>query len=141
MVSNHNYCSPEHALIPLNGLNMLLYSTEMNVQFMEVLQKGSKGCALSHLGKGVDILGEALATITKLAIRTRYIGVGVVDIARQQYTCMHLAPVGTHLLAVLAAGIEVSNLISSKHVVHVLGQLCFQRGHDGELLANEDPGE
>ena len=37
MVSNQNYCSPEHALIPLNGLNMLLYSTEMDIQLMEML--------------------------------------------------------------------------------------------------------
>ncbi len=52
----------------------------MNVQFMEVLQQGSEGCALSHFGKGVHVLGEALAAITELTIRTRDVGVGVVDI-------------------------------------------------------------
>ena len=54
---------------------------------------------------------------------------------------MHLAPVGPHLLAVLAAGVEISDLISSEHVVHVLGELGLKRGHDGELLADEDLGQ
>ena len=71
---------------------MLLNSTEMDIQFVEKFQEGSKWCALGHLGKGidfvftalaryneqvlstlalcsVDILGEALAAITKLAVR------------------------------------------------------------------------
>ena len=54
---------------------------------------------------------------------------------------MYLAPVGSHLLAILAAGVEVSHLISSEHVVHVLGEFGLKRGHDGELLADEDLGE
>lgn len=60
---------------------MLLEAAEMNIQLMQMLQKGAKGCALGHLGKGIDILGEALATITKLTIRSGDIGVGVIDIA------------------------------------------------------------
>ena len=83
---------------------MLLKSTEVDIQFMEMLQKRSKGSACSHLSKGVDILGEALATISELAVRTGDVGVGVVDIARQQHAGMHLAPVSTHLLAVFVAG-------------------------------------
>lgn len=62
---------------------MLLHATEMNIQFMQVLQQGSKGCSLGHLGKGVDILGEALAAITELTIRARDVGMGVVDVAGQ----------------------------------------------------------
>lgn len=62
---------------------------------MQVLKQGSQRCTLGHLGKGVDILGEALATITELTIRTGDVGVGVVDIAGQQYTSMHLAPIGS----------------------------------------------
>ena len=54
---------------------------------------------------------------------------------------MHLAPVGAHLLAVLTAGVEISHLISSEHVVHILGEFGLKRGHDGELLADEDLGE
>ena len=61
-------------------LDMLLYTTEMNVQFMEVLQKSTKRCTLGHLSKGIHILGEALTTITELSIRSRNIGMGVVDI-------------------------------------------------------------
>ena len=113
----------------------------MNIQLVQMLQQGSKGCALGHLGKGIDILGEALATITELTIGTGDIGVGVVDIAREQYTSMYLAPVSTHLLAVFTAGIEVSDLIGAKDIVHVLGEFCLQRGHHGELLTHKNLGE
>ena len=60
---------------------MLLYPTEMNIQFMQMFKKSAEWSTLGHLGKGVDILGEALATITELAVRTGDIGVGVVDVA------------------------------------------------------------
>ena len=46
----------------LLSLDMLLYPTEMDIQFVQVLQQCSQRCTLGHLGKGVDILGEALAT-------------------------------------------------------------------------------
>ena len=120
---------------------MLLKATEMNIQLMQMLQKGSKGCARSHLGKSIDILGEALSTIAKLAVRTGDVGVGVVDIAGQQHAGMYLAPVSTHLLTVLAAGVEVGHLIGSKDIVHILGQLCLQRGHHSKLLTYENLGE
>ena len=120
---------------------MLLYTAEMNIQFMEVLQKGAKGCTLCHLGKGINILGEALTAITKLSIWAWNVGMGVVNVARKQYTCMHLAPVGTHLLTILSASVEVSNLVSAKHVVHVLGEFCLQRGHHGEFFSHEDLSE
>ena len=120
---------------------MLLYSAEVNVEFMQVLQEGAEGGALGHLGKGIDILGEALATIAELTIGTGDIGVGVVDIAREEHAGMDLAPVTAHLLAVLAAGIEIGDLIGTEDVVHILRELCLQRGHDGELLADEDLGE
>ena len=54
---------------------------------------------------------------------------------------MHLAPVGTHLLAILTTSVEIGHLISTKHVVHVLDQLGLQRGHDCEFLANKDLGK
>ena len=54
---------------------------------------------------------------------------------------MHLAPVGTHLLAVLAAGIKVGDLIGTEHVVHIFGQLGLQRGHNGKLLADKNLGK
>lgn len=62
-------------------LDMLLKSSEVNVEFMQMLQENSKRSASRHLSESVDILWEALATITKLAIRTRDVGVGVVDVA------------------------------------------------------------
>ena len=61
-------------------LYMLLLSPEMHIQLMQMFQQGSEGGALGHLGEGVDVLGEALATITELTIRSRDIGVSVVDI-------------------------------------------------------------
>ncbi len=120
---------------------MLLKAAEMHVQLMKMLQQGSKGRTLGHLGKGIDILRETFSAITELAVRTGDIGVGVVDIARQEHTGMHLAPVSTHLLAILAAGIEVGDLIGTKDIVHILGEFCLQRGHHCELLTHEDLGE
>lgn len=60
---------------------MLLNTTEVNIELMEVRKECAEWCAFCHLSKGVDILWEALATITKLAVWSRDVGVGVVDIA------------------------------------------------------------
>ena len=120
---------------------MFLKSTEVNIQLVEMFQKCSEGCACCHLSKGIDILREALAAISELAVWTGDVGVGVVDIAGKQHTGMYLAPVSTHLLAILTTGVEVRYLIGSKYIVHILGQLSLQRGHYGELLAHENPGE
>ena len=120
---------------------MLFHSPEMHIQLVQVLQEGAKGRALGHLGEGVDVLGEALSTIVELAVRTRDKGVHLVDVAGEEDTGVNLAPVGSHLLAVLAAGVEVGHLVGSKHIVHILGQLGLKRGHHGELLAHENLGE
>lgn len=120
---------------------MFLDSTEMDVQLVEVLQQGAEGGAFGHLGEGVNILGETLATVAVLAVWSWDVGVGVVDVARKQHTGMHLAPVGSHLLAVLTAGVEISYLISTEDIVHILGELGLEGSHDGELLADEDAGE
>lgn len=106
---------------PFLLLDMLLHSPEMHIQLVQVLQQGAKGRALGHLGEGVDILGEALATIAELAVGAGDVGVGVVDVAGEKDAGVDLAPVGSHLLAVLAAGIKVSHLVGSKDIVHVLG--------------------
>ena len=76
----------------------------MHIQFVQVLQKSTQRCAFCHLGKGVDILGEALATVTKLTIRAGDVCMGVVDVAREEHAGVHLAPVAANLLAVFAAG-------------------------------------
>ena len=83
---------------------MLLHPTEMHIQLMQMLQQRAERRAFRHLGKGVHVFWEALAAIAELAVRTRDIGMRVVDITRKQNARMHLAPVGTHLLAVLATG-------------------------------------
>ena len=62
-------------------LNMLFYTTEMDIKLVKMLQKGTQGRAFRHLCKGIDILGEAFTTITKLTIRSRYVGMSIVDIA------------------------------------------------------------
>ena len=54
---------------------------------------------------------------------------------------MHLAPVGSHLLTVFAAGIEIGDLVGTKHVVHILGEFCLKRCHYRELLAHKNLGE
>ena len=120
---------------------MFLHATEMHIQLMQMLQQSSERRAFCHLGKGIDILREAFATVAELAVGSRHVGVRVVDVAREEHSRVHLAPVGTHLLAVFAAGVEVGDLIGAEHVMHVFGKLGLQRGHDGELLANKDLGE
>ena len=117
---------------------MLLHSPEMHIQLVQVFQQGAEGCTLGHLGEGVDVLGEALATVAELAVGTGDVGVGVVDVAGEEDAGMYLAPVGSHLLAVLAASVEVGHLIGSEHIVHILGQFGLQRSHHGELLTHED---
>ena len=65
----------------------------------------------------------------------------IVDVAREEHACVHLAPVTAHLLAVLTAGVEVSHLVGTEHIVHIFRELCLKRRHDGELLTYEDLGE
>lgn len=47
---------------------------------------------------------------------------------------MYLAPVGSHLLAVLSAGVEAGYLVGSEDVVHVLGEEVLCSGEDHSLL-------
>ena len=101
---------------------MLFKSAEMNVELMERLKESAERSALGHHSEGVDILREALASIAKLAIRTRDIGVGVIDVTREEHAGVYLTPVASHLLAVFTAGIEVGYLVGSEDVVHVLGE-------------------
>ena len=137
VVSNH-----KHSLYLHNGfqimLDVLFHATEVDIQFMEMLQKGAKRCALGHLRKGIDILGEAFATITKLTVRTGHISVSIIDIARKEHTRMHFAPITAHLLTIFTTSIKISHLVSAKHIVHIFGQLGLQRSHDGKLFANKD---
>ena len=105
---------------------MLLKSTEVNIQFMQWLKQFAERSACGHLSEGIDILREALATIAELAIRTRDVGVGVVDVAGEEHAGVNLAPVTSHLLAVFAAGVKVGYLVGSEDVVHVLGELGFE---------------
>ena len=47
---------------------MLLKPSEMNIQLMQVLKESTQRSALGHHGEGIDILREALTTITELAL-------------------------------------------------------------------------
>ena len=120
---------------------MFFCSAEMDVEFMEMLEEGAERCTFSHFGKGIDIFREALASVAALAVRARHVGVRVVDVAREQNTRMHLAPVGSHLFAVLAAGVEIGDFVRAEHIVHVLGQLGLQWRHDGEFLTHKNLSE
>lgn len=128
-------------LSEIHLLDMLLHPSEMDIQLVQVFQQGTERRTLGHLGKGVDILGEALATIAILAVGARYVGVGIIDVAGQQHAGVDLAPVSSHLLAILAASVEVGYLVGSEHVVHILGEFGLQRGHDSEFFPNENFGE
>ena len=113
----------------------------MHIQFVQVLQQGSKRRTLGHLGKGINILWEALTTVAELSVRARDVGVGVIDVAGEEDAGMNLAPVSSHLLTVLTAGVEVGHLVGTKHIVHVLGEFCLQGSHNSELLAHKDLGK
>ena len=63
------------------SLDVFFKSTEMDIQLMEMLQQSAQRRACCHFGEGIDILGETLATITELAIRSGNVGVGVVNVA------------------------------------------------------------
>ena len=54
---------------------------------------------------------------------------------------MYLAPVASHLLAVLTACVEICYLICTKYIVHVLGELCFKWTHYSKLLTYKNLGE
>ena len=116
-------------------------AAEMDVEFVEMLQERAKRSAFGHFGKGIDVFRETFATITKLAIRSGNVGVGVVDVAREKHAGVDFAPIGSHLLAILAAGVEVGNLVCAEDIVHVFGEFCLQRRHDCEFLAHKDLGE
>lgn len=120
---------------------MLLKPSEMNIQLMQVLKECTERSTCGHFCESIHILREALATIAELTIRSGNVSMGVVDVAREEHAGMYLAPVATHLLTVLTAGVEVGYLVGSEDVVHVLGELGFEGTHDGELLAHEDLGE
>ena len=117
---------------------MFLDSTEMNIEFVEMFEKSSQWRAFGHFCKSIHVLREALATIAKLAIWTRYVGVSFADVARKENACVHLTPVGSHLLAIFAAGVEISDLVGAKHVVHIFCKLGLKRSHDGKLLTHEN---
>lgn len=117
---------------------MLLVSTEVNIKLMERLKESAERSAFCYHGESVDIFREALATIAELPVRTRDIGVGVVDVARKEHAGVYLAPVATHLLAILTASVEVGHLVCAKDIVHVLGELSLEWCHDSELLAHEN---
>ena len=117
---------------------MLFKSTEMNVQFMQMLKECTERSTCGHLCESIHILREALATIAELAVRTRDIGVGVVDVTRKEHAGVNLAPIATHLLAVLAASVEVGYLVCTKHIVHILSEFGLQRSHNCKLLTNEN---
>ena len=120
---------------------MFLESAEMNVKFVEMLQKCSKRRSFGHLCKSVDILGKTLAAIAELSVRTRNICVSVVDIAGKKDSRMHITPVSTHLLTIFATSVEIGYLVGSEHIVHILGKLGLKRGHNGELFAHKNFGE
>ena len=67
---------------------MLLHPTEMHIQLVQVLQQGAEWRALSHLSKGIDVLGETLATVAELAVRTGDVSMGIIDInLRGEFRC------------------------------------------------------
>ena len=116
---------------------MLLKSTEMNVQFMQMFKERSKRSACCHLGERIHVLREALATISKLAIRTGNVCMRVVDITGEQNAIMDIGPIDVHVLAVVVYGIEVSNLVGTENIVAIFRDFRFERRHYGKFASLE----
>ena len=121
---------------------MLLYvffgATEVDVEFVEVFQECAERCSFGHLGEGIDVFRETFASVAEFAVRSGYLSVRIVDITGEKDACVHLTPVHAHLLAILAAGIEIRHFVCAEDIVHILSQLCLQRRHDGEFLSDKD---
>lgn len=94
---------------------------------MERREERAEGGAGGHLREGVDVLREALAAVSEFAVWTRHIGMGVVDVAREEATRMDFRPVGAHLLAVLLDRVEVSDLVGTEDVVRVFRDFGLER--------------
>ena len=120
---------------------MLLESTEVNVELVQRLKQLAERSALGHHSEGVDILREALASIAKLAIRTRDIGVGVIDVTREEHAGVYCTPICTHLLAIFTTSIEIGYLVCTKHIMHILSEFGLQRSHYSKLLAHKYFGQ
>lgn len=60
---------------------MFFKSTEVNIELVEMLKQSAKKSPLSHHSKSIHILWKTLATIAELTIRTKNVGVSIVDVA------------------------------------------------------------
>ena len=105
---------------------------------MERREERTEGGAGGHLRKGVDVLREALAAVAEFAVRAGHVGMGVVDVAREEAASVDLCPVGPHFLAILLDRVEVGDLVGAKDIVRVLREFGLERGHHRELLRGED---
>ena len=115
----------------------LFGAAKMDVEFVERGEERAERRALGHFRKGIDVLREALAAVTELAVRAGYVSVHVVDVAREEHARVDLRPVATHLLDVLLRRVEVRDFVRAEDVVDVLRELGLQRTHHRELLAWE----
>ena len=120
---------------------MFFGATEVDVEFVEVFQERAERCSFGHLGEGIDVFRETFASVAEFAVRSGYVCVCIVDVTGEENTCVHLTPVHAHLLAILAAGIEIGDFIRAEDIVHVFGKFCLQRRHDGKFLAYKDTRE
>lgn len=106
---------------------MLFEAAEVDVELVERGEELAEGRSFGEFGEGVDILRETLTTVAELAVGTGDVGVGVVDVAGEEAAGVDLRPVGAHLLAVFADGIEVGHLVGTEDIVRVLRDLGFKR--------------
>ena len=97
----------------------------MNIQFMKMFKKYTEGSSFCHLCECIHILREALSAITKFTIGTWNVSVCVVNISREQHTCMYFTPIAAHFLAVLTTSIEISYFVSTKYIMHILSKFCL----------------
>lgn len=117
---------------------MLLEAAEVDIEVVERGEEFTERTILRQLRERVDIFREAFPAIALLAVGTGDVGVSIVDVAREEAARVDLRPIGAHLLAVLAHGVEVRHLVRAEDIVGILRDLRLKRRHDRELLRGEN---
>ena len=121
--------------------NSLFEPTEPNIKLVKWGDEFAEGEILGESGEGVDVLGEALAAVTILAVGARDLSMHLVDVPREENTGVDGLVVATVAAAVVGDGIEVGHLERAKDVVGILRNLGLEGGHAAEFLTNKDLAE
>ena len=121
--------------------NPLFKPAEPDIELVEGGDELAERKILGEGGEGVDVLGEAFATVAIFAVGARDLSMHLVDVPREENTGVDGFVVTAVAAAVVGHGIEVSHLEGAEDVVGVLGDLGLKGGHAAKLFADENLAE